>query len=186
MTTARTDDEGFLYEWVTTLDGHHLVQIRRLFNAVLETETVIGFPAPLENGESQGFFDELAQDVRLRRKDLLLVRAPNESVVAMLLLSQNAQPNCRHIAELSKCIIQPEYRGQGVLDGGVKALAERCREIGVDVLTMDVRKGSRAEKIWRLLGFTPFGELPDYARVAGKVEAGVYMWARADGLGRTP
>jgi ribosomal protein S18 acetylase RimI-like enzyme len=185
MAGSRTDVNGFLYEWVTSVDAARMKQIRALFNAVLETETVIGFPGPLREEEGQAYFDGLAQDVQLQRKDLMLVQqGPERRAVGMVLLSQNSQPNCRHIAELSKCIIHPEFRGQGVLDDGLRALAAHCQQLGVDLLTMDVRKGSRAEKIWRQLGFTPFGELADYARVNGRSEAGIFMSAPISALGR--
>lgn len=184
MAGSRTEANGFIYEWVGQLDSAQMKGIRGLFNSVLETETVIGFPGPLRDDEGGEFFEGLRLDIQLKRKQLLLVTGPDGQAVGMLLLSQNSQPNCKHQAELSKCIIHPAFRGQGILDEGLKSLAAHCQRIGVDLLLMDVRKGSRAEKIWRQLGFTPFGELADYARVDGRQEAGLYMSAPVQQLGR--
>ena len=184
MVGSRTETKSFTYDWVDQLNGELIEQVRGLFNAVLETETVIGFPGPLRQDEGNDFFDGLGLDVRLKRKQLLIIRTDEARAVGMVILSQNSQPNCRHIAELSKSIIHPDYRGQGILDDGLKAVIVRCQEIGVEVVTMDVRKNSRAEKIWRQLGFVPFGELADYARVNGRQEAGVFMSAHLHELGR--
>lgn len=184
MAGSRTEVKGFVYEWLDQLDNDQLKQIRGLFNAVLETETVIGFPEPLRDDEGHEFFEGLRLDLQLKRKQLLLVQGPEKQVVGMVLLSQNSQPNCRHMAELTKCIVHPTYRGQRILEEGIKVLAARCKEIGVDMLVMDVRKGSRAEKLWRLLGFVPFGELADYARVNGQQEAGLFMSVPVEQFGR--
>ena len=184
MAGSRTEVDGFIYEWVEQLDSSMVGQIRGLFNAVLETETVIGFPRPLRSDEGSDFFEGLAFDIRLKRKQLLMIREGGEHAAGMVILAQNSQPNCQHIAELSKCIIHPVYRGQRILDEGLKVVIARCQDIGVDIVTMDVRKGSRAEKIWLQLGFVPFGELGDYARVNGRREAGIFMSANIQDLGR--
>lgn len=186
MLGSRVDSGSVEIAWVKEIDARLAGEIRALFNAVLETEDVIGFPGPLADGEGESFFDGIRLDVRLGRKHALFVRSGGE-LVAMVLLSQNGQPNCRHLGEVSKCMIHPRHRGRGILEAGLRALRARCDELGVEVLTLDVRKGTRAEALWRRLGFLPFGELPDYARVGGRTEAGVFMWAPVASLaGGTP
>lgn len=176
MLGSQVDSTHIELEWVKEIDARLVGEIRALFNAVLETEDVIGFPGPLRDGEGEPFFEGVRLDVRLGRKHALIARSGG-ALVAMVLLSQNGQPNCRHLGEVSKCMIHPRHRGRGILDAGLRALCARCHELGIEVLTLDVRKGTRAEALWRHLGFSPFGELPDYARVGGRTEAGVFLWA---------
>ena len=102
----------------------------------------------------------------------------------MVLLTANGQPNCRHLAEISKCIIHPSSRGRGLLSVGFQHVLARCRVRRIDVVTLDVRKGTRAEQLWLALGFRPFGELNDYARTDGKTHAGTYLYASVDDLMR--
>ncbi|AUX23374.1 GCN5 family acetyltransferase [Sorangium cellulosum] len=185
MLGSQVDSADIEIAWVEEIDARFAGEIRALFNAVLETEDVIGFPGPLRGGEAEPFFEGVRLDVRLGRKRALVVRSCGE-LVAMVLLSQNGQPNCRHLGEVSKCMIHPRHRGRGILEAGLRALCARCHELGIEVLTLDVRKGTRAEGLWRRLGFSPFGELPDYARVGGRTEAGVFMWAPVARLAANP
>jgi GNAT superfamily N-acetyltransferase len=170
------------FEWVGALEAEAIGELRALFNAVLATDDVIGFPAPLREDEGEAFFAGMALDVRLGRKQMLLAR-DGGALAAMVLLAPNGQPNCRHLAEVSKCMVHPEHRRTGMIGWGLRHVRTRCRELGIEILTLDVRKGSPAERLWLHLGFQPFGELSDYARVGGRSEAGVFMWGEVERLG---
>jgi GNAT superfamily N-acetyltransferase len=183
MDGSKTEVSGLRFGWLDERIGATDVeQIRGLFNASLALDDMIGFSGPIPAGEQAGFFDGLRFDLERRRKEALLVHGSDGALVAMALLSRNGQPNCRHIAEISKCIVHPLHRGRGILTAGLRCLLARCQRQGIDVLTLDVRQGSRAERLWCALGFQPFGELPDYARVKGQIHRGVYLWARLDDL----
>lgn len=63
------------------------------------------------------------------------------------------------------------------------AFLSKCRELGVELVLLDVREGSAAEQVWKHMGFKVYGVLPDYSRVDGKSFAGVYMYmTTAEGL----
>lgn len=57
-----------------------------------------------------------------------------------------------------------------------------ARTLGIELLTLDVREGSRAHRLWSTLGFASFGVLNDYARVNGVSHRGHYMVQRVDDL----
>lgn len=176
MPGSKRDPVDIVFAWTETLDDDLSRRIRDLFNASLELDDIIGFEHPLDDVACE-YLDGLRSDVNGGRKRLLVGHGEDGALVCMAVLSRSALPNCRHIAEVSKCIILPSRRGTGILGAGLKELLAHCAASGIDVLTLDVRKGTRAEVLWKTIGFRAFGELPDYARTGGQTHSGVYLWA---------
>jgi len=185
MTGSTSDSLAVRFRWVDELSDDLMARIRALFNASLELDDLIGFPGPLPDGPAAPYLDRLQLELAARQQRLLVACDDDGDIVAMTLLAPNPQPNCRHIAEVSKCVVHPKCRGRGIVKEGFRELLAYCRSSGIDVLTLDVRKKTRAESLWRALGFQPYGELPDYARVGGHTYAGVYLWARVEELERS-
>lgn len=50
-----------------------------------------------------------------------------------------------------------------------------CQAKGIELLTLDVREGTRAHRLWQRFGFQTYGVLDDYARVNGVKHRGHYM-----------
>jgi ribosomal protein S18 acetylase RimI-like enzyme len=177
MPESVTDSVDVAFDWAVVDQDDLLDEIRDLFNASLELDDIIGFPRALPGDQPTDYLEELRADLNAGRKRILLGRSPDRTLIAMAILRRSLMPNCRHVGEISKCVIHPSCRGRGVLTQGVRHLLEYCRIAEIDVLTLDVRKGTRAEGLWRALGFQQFGELPDYARTEAGTHAGVYLWA---------
>ena len=182
MPGSTTEAAAVAFAWVDRIDCELMAQIRALINAALDVDDIIGFPAPIANDAPTPYLDYLKADIETARRRLLLGRDHHGQVMAMAVVTRSPLPNCEHLAEVSKCIIHPAHRGRGILRSGVDHLLAECRRCGIEVLTLDVRRGTRAEALWGALGFRPFGVLPDYARTHGQVHAGVYLWAPVEEL----
>lgn len=165
------------YDWPTVLDQDVQGEILSLMNKVLETEDTIGFPGPLSEEEGKSVIGSLASSVATGSKHLLLMRElQTDRIVGHLILSPSALPNCRHVAEVSRVFVHPEYRGVTSIRIGMREVLARCEKIGVDTVTLDVRANTRIHKLWQALGFDTIGIMQDYARVNGKTYAGCYMY----------
>lgn len=103
-------------------------------------------------------------------------------MVAMCVLSTNAMPNCRHIAEVSKAYLVPRVRGTLAVFEMANAVCEQADQLGTDILTIDVRENSKAHRVWQQMGFTTYGVLSDYSRIKGRRFRGHYMWNSVAGL----
>lgn len=148
--------------------------ILRVMNRVLRYETTIGFPEPLEELEGGQLIRKLNEDVQAKRS-FVLVAEQEEKIVGQLILTPHRLPNCKHLVELSRGIIDPSFRGTGLALSAFKEIAGKCEEIGGEVIYLDVRAGTVAAELWKSFGFVPFGKLPDYARVNGHRYDGLYM-----------
>ncbi len=103
-------------------------------------------------------------------------------IVGHVLLVPSHLPNCAHVAELSRMFAHPAYRSMSMLHGCMKSIIKYSKAIGVEVLRLDVRADTRVERLWKMMGFEPFGVMKDYARVDGHSYTGTLMQQRVDVL----
>jgi len=168
-------------KWLEEINDSTGTGILRVMNQVLKYETTIGFPGPLDAETGERLMRGLDDDVKAGRSHVL-VAEQGDRIVGQLILTPHRLPNCRHLVELSRGIIDPSFRGAGLALSAFKEIAKKCDEIGGEVVYLDVRAGTVAAELWKSFGFVPFGKLPDYARVNGHRYQGLYMSQRVTTL----
>lgn len=160
--------------WLSAIDEQTGSGILAVMNRVLQNETTIGFPGPLDENTGRSLMRQLHEDVQTGRRHVLVAEKGNK-VVGQLILTPNQLPNCRHTVEISRGIIDPAFRGAGLSLRAFREVANKCEELNRELIWLDVRDGTLAAMWWRHFGFKPFGVLEDYARVGDKTYTGVYM-----------
>ena len=93
----------------------------------------------------------------------LLAAFEGETLIGSVQLGPEPRANGRHRAEVMKLMVLRSHRGRGVGRGAMQALLEAARASGRTLL-LDVRAGDPAERLYRTLGFVPFGRVPGHAR----------------------
>ena len=167
--------------WVSGIDERVGSGILDVMNRVLQEETTIGFPGPLDEITGRSIIQQLHEDVQAGRRHVLIAEKGNK-VVGQLILTPNQLPNCRHIIEISRGVIDPAFRGAGLSQRAFREVANKCEELRRELIWLDVREGTLAAMWWRHFGFKPFGVLEDYARVGNKTYIGVYMAQSVESL----
>ncbi|WP_079054125.1 GNAT family N-acetyltransferase [Streptomyces graminilatus] len=77
-----------------------------------------------------------------------------------------ARPTHRPHADLEKIAVDASAHGRGVGRALTAALINDAREAGIEVLTLDARgDNTNALRLYRSLGFTEYGRLPDFVAV---------------------
>ncbi|MCN9244388.1 GNAT family N-acetyltransferase [Streptomyces sp. RY43-2] len=77
-----------------------------------------------------------------------------------------ARPTHRPHADLEKIAVDAAAHGRGVGRALTTALIADAREAGIEVLTLDVRgDNTHALHLYRSLGFSEYGRLPDFVAV---------------------
>lgn len=77
-----------------------------------------------------------------------------------------ARPTHRPHADLEKIAVAAAAHGRGVGRALTNALIADARERGIEVLTLDARgDNTNALRLYRSLGFTEYGRLPDFVAV---------------------
>ncbi len=165
---------GVSWSWLDALDDSRVDALAHLMNRVLRVDDTIGYPGPISHDEAVRAMRELREAVRVRRQ-LVLVAEHNGRVIGKLVLTPAGSPNNRHTGWITRTMVDPELRRLGVVAFGMPSLVEKCEELGIEQVCIDVRAGTPAESIWRHLGFEEMGRLADYSRVRGTRHEGVYM-----------
>ncbi len=92
-----------------------------------------------------------------------------------------------HSANLTTSFMAPWARGHGIARQIALAVEARARELGVQVLNLDVRETQRAAiTLYRSLGYHEIGRHPYYARVEDRFVAGLYFWKDLSEAGNGP
>jgi ribosomal protein S18 acetylase RimI-like enzyme len=77
-----------------------------------------------------------------------------------------ARPTHRPHADLEKIAVAADAHGRGIGRALTAALIDDARRAGIEVLTLDARgDNTHALRLYRSLGFTEYGRLPDFVAV---------------------
>ncbi len=93
---------------------------------------------------------------------LLLVAWRGERIAGSVQLDYDTPPNQPHRAEVSKLLVHPDFRGQGIARALMAELERHANEIGRGLITLDTRTGDKAEPLYRSIGYKTVGVIPGY------------------------
>lgn len=122
----------------------------------------VGFARQPGAAEARAWASGVAADVAAGRALLLVAGRPGP-IHGSVQLRFAPSENGRHRAEVAKLMVHRSVRSRGVgarLMGAVEAAA---RSAGLRTLVLDTETGSDAERLYRRLGWTFAGSVPEYA-----------------------
>jgi hypothetical protein len=161
--------------WPREIGSRLAGEIIQLIRATTKGTPVIGFAAEIKDSEGARYIDDLCANLAAQKCWLLEVRSSEGSLIGLCTVRRNLNPNNSHIGDLSKGMIDQRYRGGTVLPAAFLEISAQCQANGVEILTLDVRAGTRALRIWQHYGFETYGVMLDYARSNGESFAGHFM-----------
>jgi predicted GNAT family N-acyltransferase len=161
-------------EFAKELSEQDMDDMVALLNQVAVKETTMGYHEVLSPAAGRALARGIDDEIRQGASHVLVAR-DDDRIVGMITITPQKLPARRHIIEMKRCVIREDYRGTMLLDG-LRMLLDKTEELGCDRVVIDVRSDG-PEMLWRRLGFQEFGRLADYARVRGKIIAGVFMHA---------
>lgn len=120
----------------------------------------ISFMADITLDQARGFWaSELAAD----DGRAILVAEDAEGVCGVVQVIPCWPPNQPHRADISKMLVHSRARRRGLGEALMRAAEAEAVAMGRTLLTLDTVEGSDAERLYRRLGWTYFGVVPDYA-----------------------
>lgn len=143
---------------------------------------ILGFQKKLTDKDAQSYKNDLMDQIQAGTLKLLIAHTDKNEVVLNCFLKGSLQDTTRHIFDLQKGFIHPDLRGTGLLPKAMLFIAKTAQENHVDVLTLDVRDGTPAHRLWKRVGFKTFGIMDDYSRYNGKSYLGHFMSIRTESL----
>lgn len=107
----------------------------------------------------------------------LFVARQHGRIVGTVILSGSSIPNGRHRAEISKLLVHPQARRQGIARELMQRAGQRARTQGKTLLVLDTRSGDVASELYRSLGWQVAGSIPFYAEsTEGVLDTTIYMY----------
>lgn len=170
------------FEWATSLSQEDVAQMLAILNAVASKEGTNGIPRPLSAEEGAKLAASLARGLRHGECHQLLARDRRDGrVVGIATLERNKILARAHVAEVKRMAMAPEVRsftGRWII-AGWRAILEKCREMGCDIVNIDVSEDGPYE-MWQKLGFRVYAKIADYARVGERRLDGYFMHVYVD------
>lgn len=142
----------------------HLGALAQLLHACVEAGASVNFVNPFTPGEAEAYWrDKVLAPVARGGRDLFAIERAGR-ILGSVQLDRETPPNGRHRAEVSKLLVHPDARRQGLATLLMDALEARAREQGRTLLTLDTRSGDPAAALYAGRGYLTVGEIPGYCR----------------------
>jgi GNAT superfamily N-acetyltransferase len=138
----------------------------------------VSFMADMTRAEAEAFFRGCAEAVA-RGERRLIVAEDEAGLAGTVQLITAMPPNQPHRGEIAKMLVHRRARGRGIGAALMRAAEAEARAAGKTVLTLDTVTDSDGFRLYRRLGWTIAGEIPDFALWPdGRLCPTTYMWKR--------
>ncbi|HZG85492.1 GNAT family N-acetyltransferase [Paenibacillus sp.] len=159
-------------EAIRSVEGGDRGGLARLLVDVVADGASVGFLPPLSAAEAERYWAGV-----LDGSTVLWVARQGGDVVGTVQLQLCGRANGAHRAEIAKLMVHPRAQRQGLGRRLMEAAEERARSEGRSLLVLDTRAGDPSNRLYRALGYTEAGSIPQYARSAdGSFDATVIYY----------
>lgn len=142
-------------------DLHLIAPLSALLRDAVHGGASVGFLAPLDEGRAGAYWQRVFQAVGEGLH--LWVAELDGEVVGTVQLELCTRENGRHRAEVQKLLVLSSQRGRGIAARLMQAAEAQAVAMGRTLLVLDTQSGSKAEAVYRHLGWTVAGQVPEYA-----------------------
>ncbi len=139
--------------------------LARILHACVQEGTSIGFVMPFGRDEARAYWRNRVAPPHAAGARLVLIATLRGDIVGTAQLDLDSMPSKRHHAEVSKVLVDPDFRRAGVGRALMGEIERRAIEEGRWLLTLDTA-GDAGEALYRSLGYRLAGASPHYARDA--------------------
>jgi acetyltransferase len=161
----------------STLDEGLVDQLAEILIDAVEGGASVGFLPPLDREAAARFWRELV----VRPRGAIVLARAGDRVDGVVVLAPSWMPNQAHKADVAKLLVHRRARGAGLGRRLMTALTEHARAVGFRLLVLDTMRGDVAEQLYRKLGWTEAGGIPDYAIYGDGFVETVVFYRRLDG-----
>ena len=141
-----------------------LESLTNLLNVCVQDGASVNFIQPHSLSDSRRFWEEVVRPGVQAGHRTLLVAWVDEHVAGSVQLSVALQPNQAHRAEITKLLVDPAFRRQGIARALMASLEREAVARKRWLITFDTRTGDAAEPLYRSLGYHVAGVVPNYSR----------------------
>ncbi|EGQ9579498.1 GNAT family N-acetyltransferase [Vibrio cholerae] len=142
----------------------------------VESGASVGFLTPISHQDVESYWAGVESDLSSGNRRIFVALDDNV-VIGAVQLSLCSKANGSHRGEVEKLMVKTSSRGQGVSKQLMSLMESTASEIGLQLLVLDTRLGDVASFLYRSIGYTEAGQIPQFARSSnGKLEATVFFY----------
>ena len=138
-------------------------RLAQILHACVHEGASIGFVMPFDECEARAYWRDRVAGPHAAGAKLVLIATLGGEIAGTAQLDLDSMPSKRHHAEVSKVLVDPAFRRAGVARVLMQEIERRADQEGRWLLTLDTA-GDVAEALYRSLGYSLAGAIPNYAR----------------------
>jgi ribosomal protein S18 acetylase RimI-like enzyme len=142
----------------------HVRRLGALLHACVHDGASVGFVLPYTEHDSEAFWSRKVLPAVRAGGRLVLVAQATGRIAGSVQLGYDTPPNQPHRAEVSKLLVHPDFRRQGIARALMAEVERRASRLGRSLITLDTRTGDKAEPLYASLGYKTAGVIPGYCR----------------------
>lgn len=136
----------------------------------------VSYLHPLSREKSRAYWKHVSTEVA-RGHRVLLGAWLDGALAGTVQIDLDTPENQPHRAEITKLLVDPGLRGNGVGEALMRRAEQAAQRLGRRLLTLDTRAGDGAEALYRRLGWNEGGRIPGYALdAAGRAHDTLFFW----------
>ncbi len=137
----------------------------------------VNFLAGVTTDEAAAWWRKRLPDVADGTTTAFVATDDDGRIVGSTLLVRSPNANSPNRASIGKVIVHSSARRRGIAHALMTAAEERARADGRWLLVLDTVSGSDADRLYRTLGWTEFGTVPDYGLLPDRTPAAAtFFW----------
>ncbi|MFL4214604.1 GNAT family N-acetyltransferase [Enterobacter mori] len=153
-----------------------LSELGDVLQACVKEGASVGFTDPTDRQAIDNFWKDKIYSLANQDCDLLVAR-DSGIIAAIVMINYCGMPNGRHRAEISKLLVHPQSRRQGIARHLMNKIEKMAWGKGITLLVLDTRSGDVASDLYCSLGWQTAGSIPSYARsIENTLESTTYMY----------
>lgn len=128
----------------------------------VERGASVSFMHPFTLDDARAYYESVLDEIDAGTRVLLAAYGGGE-LVGTVQVVHAWPPNQPHRADITKLLVHGRARGRGLGRRLMEAAEEAALAGGKTLLVLDTVTGSSADRLYRRLGWTEVGEIPEFA-----------------------
>jgi GNAT superfamily N-acetyltransferase len=153
-----------------------------ILRACVEGGASVNFVLPFTQADSEAWWRSAVLPALEAGERRLLVARIGGRMLGTVQLALASQPNQPHRAEVTKLLVHPDGRRQGIGRALMTRLDDVARDEGRRLLILDTVEGSAAQRLYETLGWVLLGVVPRFALStdSARLEGSAFFWKEID------